>query len=66
MTEFVRDILRDIVHTIAWLRLCSPDEPQTLSEWVLQALTCLLRLLVAAAIMAGTVYLATRIAGGVL
>ncbi len=63
MSELLKSLLSDIVNTVVWLRLCSADEPETLRQWVLQALTCLLRLLVAAAILAGTIVLVASLAG---
>jgi hypothetical protein len=65
MGEYLKTIIADVVNTLAWLRLCSPDEPETLQEWALQALTCVLRMIVFVVILAGTVYLLASIVGSV-
>lgn len=46
MIAIIQELMKEFIHTLSWVRLCSDDEPETWMELVISLFVCLLRVLV--------------------
>lgn len=46
MIAIIQELMREFIRTLAWVRLCSDDEPETWWELAISLFVCLLRILV--------------------
>ena len=46
MIAIIQELMREFIRTLAWVRLCNDDEPETWRELAISLFVCLLRILV--------------------
>lgn len=66
MISIIQELLREFIRTMAWVRLCNDDEPETWHELAMSLFVCLLRTLVFLVITATVWFLIITLFSSVL